>query len=131
MAYCCEEKNKKLGPGDLKKIYSVQLVEPMLNGQKLILKVRKLLKKEAGEDGPKYEAALPHVWKFEDTVLLCALDRRPPDVADMECAALDLVDAVEMTPAVRISTCWDGHRAKLDLCKSAAPPPPAEAAAKS
>ena len=91
-----------------------------MNGQKLILKVRKLLKKEAGEEGPKYEAVLPHVWKFEDTVLLCALDRRPPAVADMECAALDLVDAVEMT---RISgshqrtpsTCWDGsalHRAK-------------------
>ena len=131
MAYCCEEKNKKLGPGDLKKIYSAQLAEPMMNGQKLILKVRKLLKKEVGEDGAKYEAVLPHVWKFEDTVLLCALDRRPPSVADMECAALDLVDAVEMTVAVRISTCWDGHRAKLDLCKSAAPPPPAEAAAKS
>ena len=93
-----------------------------MNGQKLILKVRKLLNKEGGEEGPKYEAVLPHVWKFEDTVLLCALDRRPPAVADMECAALDLVDAVEMTVAVRISACWDGHRAKLDLCKSAAPP---------
>ena len=114
LAYCNDK--VKISPGDVKKIYSKDCKDSCSKGQKLMIKLRLMIRAL-----PDPEAVDSLLYRFEDSVVLLALDlkRSAADAITMEGAALRLVDSVEEVTGVRMTTEFDGFRAELDGLKAA------------